>query len=167
IYFDAQTTDRRADAVRTAIDAGKHIYCEKPTALDSKTAYELYRQAESAEIRHGVVQDKLWLPGLRKLSLLRKSGFFGEILSVRGEFGYWVFEGDVVSPQRPSWNYRAEHGGGIILDMLCHWRYVLDNLFGTVLTVSCLGATHVKQRWDESGKPYRVTADDSAYATFE
>ena len=118
-------------------------------------------------MKHGVVQDKLWLPGLLKLKMLIDSGFFGRILSVRGEFGYWVFEGDWQPAQRPSWNYRKEDDGGIIVDMLCHWRYVLDNLFGAVKSVMCLGATHIPQRWDEDGKPYAATADDAAYATFE
>ena len=167
IYFDSQTTDRRAEAVRKAIDAGKHIYCEKPIANTFAEAYELYQLALKSGLKHGVVQDKLWLPGLLKLKTLRDLGFFGKILSVRGEFGYWVFEGDTLPAQRPSWNYRAEDGGGIIIDMLCHWRYVLDNLFGEVKSVSCLGATHVPTRWDENGKSYKCTADDSAYATFE
>ncbi len=167
IYFDAQTTDRRAEAVTAAIAAGKHVYCEKPIAGETSVAMELYRKAEAAGVKHGVVQDKLWLPGLLKLQHLRDLGFFGRILSVRGEFGYWVFEGETVSPQRPSWNYRKEDGGGIILDMLCHWRYVLDNCFGAVKSVSCLGAIHVPERRDEAGKPYACTADDSAYATFE
>ncbi|MGV3531692.1 MAG: Gfo/Idh/MocA family protein, partial [Chthoniobacteraceae bacterium] len=140
IYFDAQTTGRRFDGVTEAIAAGKHVYCEKPSAVSTEQAYELYRRAEKARVKHGVVQDKLWLPGLVKLKTLIDSGFFGEILSVRGEFGYWVFEGDVITPQRPSWNYRKEDDGGIIVDMLCHWRYVLDNLFGNVKSVSCLGA---------------------------
>ena len=118
-------------------------------------------------MRHGVVQDKLWLPGLLKLRMLIESGFFGRILSVRGEFGYWVFEGDWQPAQRPSWNYRKEDDGGIIVDMLCHWRYVLDNLFGAVKSVMCVGATHIPKRWDEDGKPYAATADDAAYATFE
>ena len=167
IYFDAQTTDRRVAAVTKAIRAGKHVYCEKPIALSTADAMELYRLAEKAGLKHGVVQDKLWLPGLLKLRTLIDSGFFGRILTVRGEFGYWVFEGDVVPCQRPSWNYRKADGGGIIFDMLAHWRYVLDNLFGTVKAVSCLGATHVPKRWDEAGKPYEVTADDAAYATFQ
>ncbi len=167
IYFDSQTTDRRFDAVRKAIAAGKHIYCEKPTATTTKAALELYRLAKRAGVKNGVVQDKLWLPGMLKLKVLRETGFFGRILSVRGEFGYWVFEGDSVPPQRPSWNYRKEDGGGMIIDMLCHYRYVLDNLFGEVKAVSCLGATHIEKRWDENGKPYKATADDAAYATFE
>jgi predicted dehydrogenase len=167
IYFDAQTTDRRADAVRKAVAAGKNIYCEKPIADTVEVAYDLYQLASKAEVKHGVVQDKLWLPGMLKLKTLHELGFFGKILSVRGEFGYWVFEGDTVPAQRPSWNYRKEDGGGVIIDMLCHWRYVLDNLFGAVKAVSCLGATHVPTRWDEKGKPYDCTADDSAYATFE
>ena len=167
VYFDSQTTDRRVEAVSAAIAAGKHIYCEKPIADKTEVALDLYRQAKAAGVKHGVVQDKLWLPGLLKLKHLRDLGFFGRILSVRGEFGYWVFEGDTVTPQRPSWNYRKEDGGGIILDMLCHWRYVLDNVFGAVKSVSCLGATHIPERRDEAGKPYACTADDSAYATFE
>jgi len=167
VYFDAQTTDRRADAVKQAIAAGKHIYCEKPISGSVETALELCRLANQAGVKHGVVQDKLWLPGLMKLQTLKDLGFFGRILSVRGEFGYWVFEGDTVPAQRPSWNYRKEDGGGLILDMLCHWRYVLDNLFGEVKAVSCLGATHIPERRDEAGKPYDCTADDSAYATFE
>ena len=167
VYFDAQTTGLRVEAVKKAITAGKNVYCEKPTALNTADAYELYALARSAGIKNGVVQDKLWLPGLVKLKMLRDSGFFGRILSVRGEFGYWVFEGDRVPPQRPSWNYRKEDGGGIIIDMLCHWRYVLDNLFGAVQAVSCLAATHIPKRWDESKSQYECTADDAAYATFQ
>ena len=167
VYFDAQTTDRRVAAVKQAIAAGKHIYCEKPTATNVAEALDLYRLAMKAGVKNGVVQDKLWLPGMMKLKELIHRGFFGEILSVRGEFGYWVFEGDTIPLQRPSWNYRKEDGGGIIIDMLCHWRYVLDNIFGDVKALSCLGATHIGERWDEQGKPYRATADDAAYATFE
>jgi len=167
VYFDAQTTDRRLDSVKQAIAAGKHVYCEKPTATNLKDALELYHLARNAGVKHGVVQDKLWLPGLRKLKTLRDLDFFGRIFAVRGEFGYWVFEGDTVPSQRPSWNYRKEDGGGMILDMLCHWRYVLDNLFGSVEAVSCLGATHIPKRRDEAGNEYTCTADDSAYATFK
>lgn len=167
VYFDAQTTDRRVESVKQAIAAGKHIYCEKPTATTESDAIDLYRLAEKASVKHGVVQDKLWLPGLRKLQTLRDLGFFGRILSVRGEFGYWVFEGGNIPAQRPSWNYRKEEGGGMILDMLCHWRYVLDNLFGPVEAVSCLGATHIPKRYAEDGSEYNCTADDSAYATFQ
>lgn len=167
IYFDAQTTGRRADAVKAAIKAGKHIYCEKPVAVSTESALELYELATKAGLKNGVVQDKLWLPGIVKIRRLIEQGFFGKILSVRGEFGYWVFEGDNIAAQRPSWNYRKEDDGGIIVDMLCHWRYVLDEVFGNVKAVSCLGATHIPTRVDEQGKTYQCTADDAAYATFE
>ncbi len=167
VYFDAQVTGRRAAAVKKAIEAGKHVYCEKPTGTTTQEALELYELAQKAGIKNGVVQDKLWLPGLLKVKRLIESGFFGEILSVRGEFGYWVFEGTSIPAQRPSWNYRKEDDGGIIVDMLCHWRYVLDNLFGEVKAVSCLGATHIPERIDENGNPYKCTADDACYATFE
>jgi predicted dehydrogenase len=167
VFFDAATTQARPTLLGKAIDAGKHIYCEKPVATNLEEAVAIVRKAKAAGIKHGVVQDKLFLPGLRKLKLLIDSGFFGRILSVRGEFGYWVFEGDLQPTQRPSWNYRAEDGGGIILDMLCHWRYVLDNTFGNVKSVSCLGATHIPERIDEDGKPYKATTDDAAYATFQ
>ncbi|MCW5731072.1 MAG: Gfo/Idh/MocA family oxidoreductase [Alphaproteobacteria bacterium] len=167
LFFDAATTQMRAGLLMKAIAAGKDIYCEKPTADNLKDALAVARAAHKAGIRHGVVQDKLFLPGLRKLKMVIDSGFFGRILSVRGEFGYWVFEGDLQPAQRPSWNYKLKEGGGIILDMLCHWRYVLDNLFGEVRSVSCLGAVHVPKRWDENGKAYKADADDAAYATFQ
>ncbi|MCL2639888.1 MAG: Gfo/Idh/MocA family oxidoreductase [Phycisphaerales bacterium] len=167
VYFDAQTTDRRVESTQKAIAAGKHIYVEKPTATNTKDALSLWHAAKKAGVKNGVVQDKLWLPGIMKLKQLIASGFFGEILSVRGEFGYWVFEGDVVQPQRPSWNYRKEEGGGMAVDMLCHWRYLVDNVFGDIKAISCLTSTHIKKRWDENNKPYDCTADDSAYATFE
>ncbi|MDA0984622.1 MAG: Gfo/Idh/MocA family oxidoreductase [Bacteroidetes bacterium] len=167
VYFDAQTTGRRADAILKAVAKGKHIYCEKPVATETKIALDLYHACEKAGVKHGVVQDKLWLPGLLKLKRLMQNDFFGEILSVKGDFGYWVFEGHSVPAQRPSWNYRKEDDGGIIVDMLCHWRYVLDHLFGAVKGVFCLGATHIPERIDEKGNPYKCTADDAAYATFE
>ena len=166
VYFDAQVTGARADAIRAAIAAGKHVYTEKPLAGDLETALALARLADEAGIRHGVVQDKLFLPGLLKLKRLIDGGFFGRVLSVRGEFGYWVFEGDWQEAQRPSWNYRAEDGGGIILDMFCHWRYVLDAI-APVRSVQALGATHIPERVDEDGKPYEATADDAAYGIFE
>lgn len=166
IYFDSQTTVHRAASIKKAIAAGKAIYCEKPTDTSLEGSLELARLAIAAGVKHGVVQDKLFLPGLLKLKRLVDSGFFGKILSVRMEFGYWVFEGDWQPGQRPSWNYRKEDGGGIIVDMFAHWRYVLDNLFGPVKSISCLGATHIPERVDEQGERYTATADDSAYATF-
>ncbi len=167
VYFDAQTTLRRRAGVMAAIAAGKHIYCEKPIATDLASALEMARKANAAGLKNGVVQDKLFLPGMLKLRRLVESGFFGRIISVRGEFGYWVFERDTQLIQRPSWNYKQEEGGGIILDMLCHWRYVLDNIVAPVRAVSCLGITHIPEREDESGATYQATAEDAAYATFE
>jgi predicted dehydrogenase len=169
IYFDATLTHARAENVRKAIAAGKHVYCEKPLATSTAEALELARLARDRGVKQGVVQDKLFLPGILKLKRLVDSGFFGRILSVRGEFGYWVFEGDWGGQpaQRPSWNYRQEEGGGIIVDMFAHWRYVLDHTFGEVKALQCLGATHVPERVDERGKRYEATADDAAYGTFE
>ncbi len=166
VYFDAQTTDRRFEDVQKALAAGKHVYCEKPVTASLESTLTLARQADAAGLKHGVVQDKLWLPGLLKLKYLIDTGFFGDILAVRGEFGYWVFTGEDQPAQRPSWNYRKEDGGGIIIDMLCHWRYVIDNLFGNITALSCFGATHIPQRYDENSKPYPATADDAAFSTF-
>ncbi|MDQ0207214.1 Gfo/Idh/MocA family protein [Alkalicoccobacillus murimartini] len=167
IYFDSQTTVRRAEGIKQAIAAGKHIYCEKPTATSVEGSLELARLAQEAGVKNGVVQDKLFLPGLLKLKRLIDSGYFGEILSVKLDFGYWVFEGDWQEGQRPSWNYREEDGGGIIVDMFAHWRYVIDNLFGEIKSLTCLGATHIPSRVDEDGETYKATADDAAYAIFE
>jgi predicted dehydrogenase len=171
VFFDAGTTQMRPQLLAKAIQAGKHVYCEKPIATNLDEALQVASLAEDARktrgLKNGAVQDKLFLPGLRKLDMLRRAGFFGRMLSVRLEFGYWVFEGDLQPIQRPSWNYRQQDGGGMILDMMCHWRYVLDNLFGEVRAVSCLGATHIPRRWDEAGEPYEATADDAAYATVE
>jgi predicted dehydrogenase len=167
VYFDAQVTPARADALRRAIAAGKHIYTEKPVAESVEEALELAALARDAGVRHGVVQDKLFLPGLLKLRRLVEGGFFGRILSVRGEFGYWVFEGDWQVANRPSWNYRTEQGGGIVLDMFCHWRYVLDHVIAPVRSVSATIATHIPERVDEAGERYAATADDAAYGVFE
>jgi predicted dehydrogenase len=167
VYFDAQVTQARVPAVTAAIEAGKHVYVEKPTAGTLTGARELTRLARAAGVKNGVVQDKLFLPGLRKLKRLIDGGFFGRILSVRGEFGYWVFEGDWQAAQRPSWNYRSEDGGGIVLDMFPHWTYVLENLFGRVESVTARAVTHIAERSDEEGKPYDATADDAAYGIFE
>lgn len=167
LFFDAASTKLRPALLKKAIDAGKDIYCEKPVSESLAEALDIAAYAKSKGVKNGIVHDKLDLPGLKKLQRLRDSGFFGRILSVRGEFGYWVFEGDWMPAQRPSWNYRAADGGGIISDMLCHWRYVLDNVVAPVKAVSCLGATHIAERWDENGNAYKADADDAAYATFE
>lgn len=168
LFFDAGTTQMRADLVARAIEAGKDIYCEKPVSDTLDKAIAIAKLAKSRGVKNGVVQDKIFLPGLRKLKMLRDSGFFGRMFAVRGEFGYWVFEGDWGQPaQRPSWNYKKAEGGGIILDMLCHWRYVLDYTFAPVRAVSCLGATHIPTRVDENGQTYKADVDDAAYATFQ
>src|SRR5437763_3140832 len=167
VFFDAGTTQMRPALLEKAVNAGKHVYCEKPIATSLAEAVASCKLAAQAGIKHGTVQDKLFLPGLIKLRMLRDTGFFGRMLSVRGEFGYWVFEGDWQPAQRPSWNYRSEDGGGVILDMMCHWRYVLDNTFAHVKSVVCRGATHIPERRDEAGKRYNATADDAAYALFE
>ncbi|MDB2430162.1 Gfo/Idh/MocA family oxidoreductase [Akkermansiaceae bacterium] len=169
IFFDASGTPYRVGFLERAIAAGKHIYCEKPTAVLSSEAYRIAEVAEAAGVKNGTVQDKLWLPGIQAFKQLKEAGFFGEILSVRGEFGYWVFTGhDEDQPtQRPSWNYRSEDGGGIIIDMHCHWRYVVDNLFGEITDVFTHAATHLPERIGEDGQPYKCTADDAAYALFK
>lgn len=167
LFFDAASTKLRPALLRKAIDAGKNVYCEKPISESLEEAVAIARYAKQKGVKNGIVHDKLDLPGLAKLKRLRDSGFFGRILSVKGDFGYWVFEGDWMPAQRPSWNYRAADGGGIISDMLCHWRYVLDNVVAPVKSVSCLGATHIPERWDENDEAYKATADDAAYATFQ
>src|SRR5215216_3279366 len=167
IYFDAQLTSVREESILAAIVAGKNVYTEKPISEGVGGALRLARAATEAGVKNGVVHDKLYLPGLLKLKRLIDSGYFGRILSVRGEFGYWVFEGDLLPAQRPSWNYRSEDGGGIVLDMFCHWNYVLENLFGRVQAVTAKAVTHIHERWDEQGNRYEPTADDAAYGIFE
>lgn len=167
IYFDAQVTSRRAAALTAAIKAGKHIYAEKPAAETLDDAIKLARLARDVGITAGVVHDKLYLPGLVKLRRLVDEGFFGRILSLRGEFGYWVFEGDVQPAQRPSWNYRREDGGGVTFDMFSHWNYVLEGILGDVRSVTAKTATHIPTRWDEQGGEYTATADDAVYGIFE
>jgi predicted dehydrogenase len=167
VYFDAQVTSAREASLARAIRAGKHVYTEKPVAGSLDGALRLARAAREAGVTNGVVQDKLFLPGVIKLRRLIREGFFGRVLSVRLEFGYWVFEGDEIPAQRPSWNYRAEDGGGIVLDMFPHWQYLLEDLFGPITALYVRQATHIPLRRDESGTPYDVTADDAAYAVVE
>jgi predicted dehydrogenase len=167
VYADFLVTSARVPALRRAIAAGKAIYTEKPTAETFDDALDLARAARDAGVKNGVVHDKLFLPGLRKLRRVLASGALGRVLSVRGEFGYWVFEGDWQATQRPSWNYRAEDGGGIVVDMFPHWNYVMEDLFGRVESVSARAVTHIPERVDEHGNRYRATADDAAYGIFD
>jgi len=166
IFFDASSTQTRPEVLRAAMEHGKAVYCEKPIATEPAAAQELADIAAKTGMKNGAVQDKLWLPGIRKLRMLREQGFFGKILSVRGEFGYWVFTGhDQDQPvQRPSWNYRSQDGGGIMIDMFCHWEYLINDLFGPIDRVLAHAKTEVPERIDESGTAYECTADDAAYA---
>jgi predicted dehydrogenase len=167
VYFDAQVTSAREVALRAALEAGKHVYTEKPVATSLAGALDIAKLAGGSGLVHGVVQDKLFLPGMRKLRRVADEGFFGRVLALRLEFGYWVFEGDTVPGQRPSWNYRAEQGGGIVLDMFPHWQYLLEDLCGPISSVYARQATHLPVRWDEKGERFDVTADDAAYAVLE
>jgi predicted dehydrogenase len=167
VYGDFLATRARAAALRQAIAAGKAIYTEKPTAATLDDALDLARLAAERGVLNGVVHDKLYLPGLRKLRRLVDGGFFGRVLSVHIEFGYWVFEGDWQAAQRPSWNYRADEGGGMVSDMFPHWSYLIENLFGRVESVYAQTVTHIPTRWDEAGAPYTATAEDAAYSVLE
>lgn len=167
IIFDASMTSLRAETLKKAMLAGKHIYTEKPTAETLEEAIELAQIAQDRGLTAGVVHDKLYLPGLVKLRRLVEEGFFGRILSLRGEFGYWVFEGDHQQAQRPSWNYRREDGGSMTTDMFCHWNYVLEGIIGSVKSVTSKATTHIPVRWDEQDREYIATADDAAYGVFE
>ena len=167
IYFDAQVTSERKKAILKALAAGKHVDTEKPLAETVEEGLEIAEAGAASGTVNGVVHDKIYLPGLIKLKRLVDGGFFGRILSVRGEFGYWAFEGDLIPAQRPSWNYRAADGGGMVLDMFCHWNYVFEHLFGRVDSVIAKAVTHIPERWDERGERYDATADDAAYAIFE
>ena len=167
IYFDATATGGRPDRARASFAAKKHVYLEKPIAQNLEDALALARAAESAGRKGGVVQDKLFLPGLKKLRKLYDSNFFGRVLSIRLDFGWWVFDGDLFPAQRPSWNYQKATGGGLILDMFAHWRYIFDRLLGPISAVSCRHATGQPRRIDESGMPYNVDVEDHAFAMFE
>ena len=167
IFFDAATTAGRFTVARRAIHSGKHVYCEKPVASTLDEAMELVRAARDAGVKNGTVQDKIFLPGFRKLKMLRESGFFGRTLEVRIEFGRWIFDGEHQRAQRPSWNYRKADGGGLILDMFPHWRYMIDHFAGAITAVNCTCRTHVARRRDEGGRPYAVDVEDSAFAHME
>jgi predicted dehydrogenase len=167
IYFDASATGGRPARVAAALDAGKHVYVEKPLAETLADALDLARRAEHAGLKNGVVQDKLFLPGLTKLRKLYEADFFGRVLSIRLDFGWWVFDGTPYPAQRPSWNYRKATGGGLILDMFAHWRYIFDRLLGEIKAVSCRHITALPERRDETGNSYRVDVEDTAFAVFE
>jgi predicted dehydrogenase len=167
IYFDAAATGGRVSRTMQAIAAGKHVYLEKPIAGTLEDALALARSAESAGLRNGVVQDKVFLPGFQKLRKLMAAGFFGRVHAVKLDFGWWVFDGEMHAAQRSSWNYKKAQGGGLILDMFPHWRYMLDDLVAPVKAVTCRHATVTPRRRDEAGHVYDVDVEDEAVATFE
>src|SRR3954471_1699948 len=167
IYFDAAATGGRLQRALRAIAAGKHVYLEKPIANSSEEAMQIVRAARAAGVKAAAVQDKLYLPGFQKLRKVRDSGFFGRILSARLESGWWVFDGELYPSPRSSWNYRKSDGGGLVLDMYPHWRYLTSSLMGPIKSVSCRKVTQQKKRWDETGKPFDVDVEDEVFATFE
>jgi predicted dehydrogenase len=167
IYFNCVISGARFSNIERALKAGKHVFCEKPLAPTFSEAKRLTQIAETRNRKNGVVMSDLWLPGFLKLKALVETGFFGEILAIRGDFGYWVHEGDVRKPQRPSWNYRKNDGGGIVTDMMCHWHYILTELFGKPRRVCCVSRTLRPTRWDENDQKYDATADDMALALVE
>jgi len=164
IFMDCAATGDRPARVRQAIAAGKHIHIEKPTAPTVDEAMELARLADKARVKHGVIQDKLFLPGFAKLLFVKNAGFFGRVLSIKIDAGSWVFDGTTQECQRPSWNYKRAEGGGIALDMMAHWRYMIDRLAAPVTGVSALMSTAIPQRVDERGQPYTVDVEDTSHA---
>ena len=167
IFFDAAATHRRADTLRRAIAAGKHIYAEKPVALSAEVGRDILRQAQAAGVKHGAVEDKLGLPGLAKLARLAASDFFGRVVNFRIEFGWWVFDGTEIPSQRPSWNYKRATGGGLILDMYPHWRYIIENTLGPIRRVVTSLSTAQPERVDEAGGRYKVDVEDTAASLIE
>lgn len=167
LFFDASATGLRQRVVGRAIEAGKHVYCEKPVATNLADAMALAKAATEAKVCNGVVQDKIFLPGFRKLKRLKDSGYFGRILEARLEFGRWIFDGETQTAQRPSWNYRKRDGGGLVLDMFPHWRYLVEQLVGDIEAVSCTCRTHIPRRRDEQGDRYDVDVEDAAFAQLE
>jgi predicted dehydrogenase len=167
IFFDGSFTEQRAGSLRAAIDAGKHIYAEKPVVTDLETGRALLDRARAAGIKHGVVQDKLFLPGLTKLRLARDMGAIGRVLNFRLEFGYWIFSGMEVPAQRSSWNYRKAEGGGLVLDMYPHWRYIIEGLLGPIKRVVSAAWTAIPERVDERGRRYDVDVEDSTATLVE
>ena len=169
IFFDAGTTLMRAGAARrrrSTRASTSTARSRSPTTSASRWRWRGRRAARGSST--GWCRTSCSCRACRSCAILRDSGFFGRMLSVGASSATGCSRATGgVDPQRPSWNYRKGDGGGIILDMLCHWRYVLDDLFGEVKAVSCLGATHIPERIDEKGKPYAADADDAAYATFE
>jgi predicted dehydrogenase len=167
VYFDVAATGGRLERALRAIAAGKHIYLEKPVANSSAEAMAIVRAAKQRGVKAAAVQDKVYLPGFHKLKKVRDSGFFGRILSARLESGWWVFDGELYPAQRSSWNYRKADGGGLVLDMYPHWRYLTSSLMGPIKAVSCRKMTQQKKRWDEAGQPFDVDVEDEVFATFE
>jgi predicted dehydrogenase len=166
IFFDAAATQQRVGVLEKAIAAGKHIYSEKPVAPTVAEGLALLQQVKARGLKHGAVEDKVHLPGLQKLARLMQSGELGRVVGFRLEFGWWVFDGTGQPCQRPSWNYRAG-GGGLMLDMYPHWRYVIEAIVGRIARVSSAAWTATPERIDEQGERYRVEVDDSAATLVE
>ncbi|MFL5334274.1 MAG: Gfo/Idh/MocA family oxidoreductase [Geminicoccaceae bacterium] len=167
LFFECAYGGGRAQLAHRAIKAGKHIYLEKPVADSLAEVLELRAAAEAAGRKHAVMQDKIHLPGLVKLKTVLGLGTLGKLLSMKLEFGWWVFDGEVIPAQRTSWNYKQAMGGGLVLDMFPHWRYVIDHLFGAPTALTCHMRTAQPKRWDEQHRPYDVDVEDEARAILE
>ena len=143
-----------------ALRAGKHIYCDKPLALNVPQAKEIVELAKKSHGKHGMTFNYRYVPATMKAKELIDSGFLGEVLQFRGAY----LHAGYVDPSRPiSWRMRKEiSGGGAIMDLGVHIFDLMRHLLGEFTSLNAMLTTKIEERPDGKGGTAKVDVDDLA-----
>ena len=168
ILFDAAATKQRVSTLTKAIAAGKHIYSEKPVALSVADGMALLTAARARNLKHGAVEDKIFLPGLQKLSAARRA----EILRPRHRLSprFRLVGVRRIRAQKPAAKLelpakrcRRSHHGYVSALALRRSKAFSARSVGLWHAT----ATAIPQRADESGTRYDVDVDDTSLTLAE
>jgi predicted dehydrogenase len=144
-----------------AIDAGKAVLCEKPTAMNAEEAVAMQRRAEDAGVLALIDHELRFLPARRLMREMIRAGEIGRVQHVK----YYFRAESRISPARP-WNWWSDvtQGGGVLGALGSHAVDSVRWMLQTEIShVYCQLATHIKERTEEeTGRMRPVTSDDEA-----